>query len=701
MRQSNTMLHRLRWVSFVLILLTSMRAQGPEITLSGTGWWQDRALRRALSELDVSVDSSVITANRVEDAVFFVMSSVAEEGYLRPEIGARIVRQSGEELTHRFDMDFVDLLPRPLRAVEVALTVNSGVRYTFGEVTFAGDLTIVDDERARALLMPQTGLLSRTRDVFFTSGKLRAGLEQIRFELERGGYAEAKVEVMTEKRDDGSGKVDLQISIEPGPRWIIETVNFLGDADRAEDQAASNRLIGQNWTQALEQDWLERVRQSYYKDGYPDVRLFASHEMATAEGQTRAVSLQLTIEAGEQVRLGATRYAGSRAVKEVVLQRRADLTAGGKMNPVEVEEARRRLQRLQALRRVRLRYEPTSGSERSPVFDLEARDPWELSLLAGVGSYEQVRGGVELKGNNLFSRSHQLRLEAVASLKSLRGDAVYTVPEIFGESVDGNVRLFGLDREELSFQRREYGGSVGLSRRSLPWFQAEGIVDYTFQQLANDENELGTRSTDLQDTVTASMTLGLRRDRRDNPLLPREGQRWAVQVEIADGALGGEAVFQRLEAGWSWHKPWKADNWFHVGFSHGTILTLAQANDRNLPVNKRFFPGGENSYRGLQAGEAVPRDGNGELIGAKSFTMLNLEFEQAITRRFSAVLFWDGLGITARVAEFPWEDTLFAVGAGLRYNTVIGPVRLEYGHNLNPRLGDPDGTWHFSIGYPF
>ena len=66
--------------------------------------------------------------------MFFVMSSVAEEGFLRPEIVARIVRESGEEITHRFDMDFVDLLPRPLSAVEVALTVHPGVRYTFGDV---------------------------------------------------------------------------------------------------------------------------------------------------------------------------------------------------------------------------------------------------------------------------------------------------------------------------------------------------------------------------------------------------------------------------------------------------------------------------------------------------------------------------------------------------------------------------------------
>ena len=456
----------------------------------------------------------------------------------------------------------------------------------------------MNDERARGLLIPQTGLLSRTRDAFFTPGKLRAGLEQIRFELERGGYAEAKVEVLSEVKDDESGKVDLRISIDPGPRWVIGAVNFTGDSDRAQSLADSNRLTDQNWTQAREQDWVERVRQSYYKDGYPDVRLSVSHEMAAPEDQTRAVSLALTIDAGEQVRLGATQYVGSRAVNEVVLQRRADLAAGSKLNPVEVEEARRRLQRLQALRRVGIRYQPTTGPERSPVFDLEARDPWELSLLAGVGSYEQVRGGVELKGNNLFSRSHQLRLEAIVSLKSLRGDAVYTVPEIFGETVDGNVRLFGLDREELSFQRREYGGSVGLSRRQLPWFQAEGIVDYTFQQLANDQNELGTRGTDLQDTVTASMTLGIRRDRRDNPLLPRVGERWTAQVEIADGALGGEAVFQRVEVGWSWHKPWKADNWFHVGFSHGTILTLAQANDRKPTREQTLFPGGRKTATG-------------------------------------------------------------------------------------------------------
>jgi len=40
-------------------------------------------------------------------------------------------------------------------------------------------------------------------------------------------------------------------------------------------------------------------------------------------------------------------------------------------------------------------------------------------------------------------------------------------------------------------------------------------------------------------------------------------------------------------------------------------------------------------------------------------------------------------------------------GLGLRYQTLIGPVRLEYGRNLNPRIDDPAGTLHFSVGFPF
>ena len=96
-----------------------------------------------------------------------------------------------------------------------------------------------------------------------------------------------------------------------------------------------------------------------------------------------------------------------------------------------------------------------------------------------------------------------------------------------------------------------------------------------------------------------------------------------------------------------------------------------------------------------------PRNAVGEFIGAKSFTLLNMEFEQALTRRISAVVFWDALGMTAELENGLWADVLHTVGGGVRYQTLIGPLRVEYGHNLNPRPLDPSGTLHFSLGFPF
>src|SRR6266581_5977297 len=78
-----------------------------------------------------------------------------------------------------------------------------------------------------------------------------------------------------------------------------------------------------------------------------------------------------------------------------------------------------------------------------------------------------------------------------------------------------------------------------------------------------------------------------------------------------------------------------------------------------------------------------------------------IEFEQALTPKWSLVLFSDSLGIARRVENYPFDTGLFSVGGGLRWKTIIGPIRMEYGYNLNPRPGDPVGTLQFSLGFPF
>jgi len=252
----------------------------------------------------------------------------------------------------------------------------------------------------------------------------------------------------------------------------------------------------------------------------------------------------------------------------------------------------------------------------------------------------------------------------------------------------------------VSFLRQEYGANAALAM-PVPWLGANATVGYTFQSLRNRDNELTTSRADEKQVTAASVDVNLVRDRRDNPLRPRHGYRWFLEAETASQLLGGSVDYQRVELGGSWHTSWGSGRWIHLGLSHGVITTFGATDDSQLPVNKRFFPGGDNSIRGYQVGEAAPIGPDGKYIGAKAYALANAELEQALTPKWSAVLFFDALGTAARLADYPFSEKLYTIGLGVRYQTLIGPLRVEYGRNLNPRSIDPRGTLLLSVGFPF
>jgi outer membrane protein assembly factor BamA len=395
--------------------------------------------------------------------------------------------------------------------------------------------------------------------------------------------------------------------------------------------------------------------------------------------------------------VGAVEFDGARRTRASLLEERTrELRTGDYFDPAEVEAARLRLARLGVFRRVETVETDTAPGERAVTFVLREEAAWEAAWMLGYGSYEQVRAGVEVSRRNVWGLAHRTRFEAVQSLKGTRADYRYTVPTLFGDTVEATGRVFGLLREEPSFDRVEYGAAVE-ARRQVPWIEATGTVGFTYEVLSASNVALGTTVDEVEDATVASLDLGLTRDRRDNPIRPTRGVRWSAQAQLARPELGGEVEYERLELAWSWHRPLGEERWLHVGVSQGLLFDRGG----DVPVNKLFFPGGESSIRGYAQGEATQRDGAGLFVGVRSAWLVNLEFEQLVTGRWTVVLFADVLGTATHAEDWPGDETLGSAGLGVRYQSPIGPVRLEYGHNVNPRSGDPDGTLHFSIGFPF
>lgn len=686
----------------VLPACATRGVQGPApatIKVTGTGWLRDRELQASLERLLGDARGETLRANAVEDAMFLLMSAVQAEGYLKAKVGVECTDASGRKTEIALDETMTAAAPRSLEARAVRFRVVRGVRYFVSEVTFTG-LRALKENTAWSFFAPDSALFASKANRAHTPARLARALDGLQAELRGLGLAEAEVHASDVVIDDRTGAVKIAVAVTEGARWQVAQVQVEGAEGTGVEIDGIAKFVGKPWTEALQQSAAGEVRRAFYARGYMDARVRATRAAGPERAGRKEASVTLRVEPGERVRSGAVRFEGAEHVREDVLRRRVRIQPGEDLNPIALDQARFRLARLGVFEKVDLRYEPSAGPVRSPVFTLREGRSLETNLLFGYGSYEQLRGAVELRQFNLFGRAHQTRLLLAQSMKGTRGDYSYTVPEIFGEQIDGSARVFGLQREELAFQRQEYGVNANLSLPA-PWFGANATVGYTFQALRNRDNELTTRTADDKQVTVASVEAGLTRDRRDNPLRPRRGYRWFAQTEAASRGLGGEAEFQRFELGGAYHSRWGNGRWVHTALTHGVITTFGTS-DRYLPVNKRFYPGGGSSIRGFREGEASPRGPDGRFIGAKGYTLANLELEQALSALWSVVVFGDALATAAQLRDYPVAgERLFSAGLGLRYQTLIGPVRVEYGRNLNRRGGDPGGTWQISVGAPF
>lgn len=686
-------------VAAVLLLLSPMARAKVSISVSGLGLLRDREMRVALEQLMGLKGTETVSANAIEDAAVIINASLDQEGFQRPQIEVEATLTDGSQRRFAFDPTFAKPIPRPIEARAVAFHIVRGVRWRVAQVDIHG-LTVLPAKAGHGYFRTDSTLFVGGRTNAYSKSQVNRAEGALLDELKRRGYAEATVRAELANVDERTGAVAVRVDVNEGARWAVRRVEINGANIAGITLPSYSNWVGKEWNSLVEQDIRERVRQSFYRGGYPDVSIGITAQPGAESKRTRDAAVIVTVVPGPRITMGQVRFEGNRITRESVLRERVRLKPGEPLNPIDLEHVRYRISRLGVFESVDLRYEPINETTRDPVFTLREGPRYETNLLFGYGSYEQLRGGVEYRQMNIFGLAHQSRLLLIQSMKGTRGEYTYTVPELFGEMIDGSAKLFGLERKEIAFLRQEYGATVSL-RRPISRLHGEASIGYTFQALRNKDNGLATDVTDEKQVNVASLDFGLTTDRRDNPLRPRKGYHAAAQLELASPNLGGAAQYQRFEINGAYHTPWSSSRWIHIGFSHGVITTLGAQDDLDLPVNKRFYPGGDNSIRGYQAGEAAPRRPDGRFVGAKSYVLLNLELEQALTQSWSVVAFWDTLGTATRLKDYPFRERLYSVGLGLRYQTIIGPIRLEYGRNINPRPADPPGTWQISLGFPF
>ena len=530
--------------------------------------------------------------------------------------------------------------------------------------------------------------------------RARADQARLKTALDSFGYYAARVRItiggralddptLPEALEAASGPVEVAITPEPGPVFHLRRVTLTGDP-APEARAALKLAPGDA---AVATDVLAaqaRMLDAMRSNGRALAR--ADAPVALLDPAAQALDVSFAVQSGPRVNLGPISVNGLDRVNESFVRRRLLVSQGEPFDPARIEKARQDLAQLGVFSTVRVQAaEALDAQGELPLeIDVIERKRHAVGITAAFSTDLGASAGVTFQHRNLFGNAERLDLGAAVTQlggSASRGagynvTAALTKPDIWARNQSLSVSLQAIKENLDAYDRTAALAGVALSRRlSDEWTVSAGL--------------LGQRSRITQEGVTNTYTLlgaplSARYDRTGAEGLfePVRGIKAALTVTPTANFSGGGNNFAILLA--------TASTYFNFGQPgrsvlalRGTVGTVQGASTFQLPPDQRLYAGGSGTVRGYKYQSVGPQFSSGRPTGGTALAAATMEFRQRFGESFGAAVFVDAGQVTGSGTADQAGSVRVGAGAGLRYYTPIGPIRLDLALPLNkPRGGD-------------
>ena len=390
----------------------------------------------------------------------------------------------------------------------------------------------------------------------------------------------------------------------------------------------------------------------------------------------------------------------------MVVQRAVTFTPGETYSSEAVEKSQRNLYHLDIFKLSLITpQKPEPGTDAVPMqIQLKAKKRQNIKFGIGYGNEDKLR----LKGawtyRNLWGWAGNFSVNAKRSdlVEDIHAD--YTQP-LFLDAKNTLHAQTGFVREKLvSFTNRKVYAHTSLVRKFKKNWHWTGGYNLEFNNLEkikiSDTDEIEALSKENIYFISFVQG-GLVYDTTDKAIDPRKGASVSLSMEWASNLFGSELDYLKPAIELKRIQPLFKEITLAGRIS---MVTLESADPDRIPIFKRLFLGGSNTVRGYGYQELPPLDENGNPIGGLSALNANLEIRSPLYKNLSGVAFTDMGILDNETLRYNLTDMRYSCGIGLRYKTIIGPLRIDWGYKLNP--SDEDGNkdrWriHFSIGQAF
>lgn len=591
----------------------------------------------------------------------------------------------------------------PNRAI--AAVAPAGAPLTLKRLTFAGNNLVSTKTLKNELTMTLPSIWPWKKPPPFKKGDLARDLVRLRDYYRAQGFFHTRITPQIQEKEPGQVTVTVQIA--EGPWVKVTQLNLqvapterpvaLQPLEEKSPLKTGDRLIASNY-ENLKRLYLNHLLNHGYAHAVVEGKVYVNEKLNTA-------NIDLHVTPGVFSHFGKITVSGNQETPDYLILRKLAFKTGDVFDFSKIYESQRNLYKLDLFNSVSIVPEKVPPKEQiiPIVIHLQEKKKRAVKFGLGYGNEDKFRVRGALRLRNLGGGGRTLDLEGKYSSLDSHFTTTFTNPQIGASYFDLIGAGGGVYLQYPSFNDLEIFGQARLERQ-LPW-KIRGYSGYLIQQDRPTDIAYTTQAAfsqpQEQKFLTSQVFMGASQNTTDNDLYPSRGGILSARGEASLDFLGADLQFLRavLEARRFvnlWEKKLILAGRVKFGLM-GPIQATPE-----IPLFRRFFCGGYNSMRGYRLYYLGPRDIAGLPIGGDALLEGSGELRFPIYKELHAVVFLDFGNVYPQIGSLDVGQLKYAAGAGLRYQTPIGPVGIDVGVPLNPINPRSDGVQiNFSIGQAF
>jgi len=580
----------------------------------------------------------------------------------------------------------------------VTFTISEGPKGHIRKIVFKGNERIKSSQLRKVMTTKKRTLLSIiTKTGTLDEDVLKNDVQLLTAYYFDQGYLDAKI---SEPKIDLSNprKIQVEIGIVEGPQYHLGNIDFKGDFLPTKEALFKVLKIkrGDAYSNTVIRREVNALTEKYANQGYAYVEI---NPDVSVDSKNLIVNLTFEIEKKRRVFYEKIQVVGNTKTRDKVIRRELRMAEGELYNAANINRTRDRLRRLGYFKEVD--FTTSRGSTEEKInLDVKVEETPTGAVTFGIGysSIESVVGTASISDRNLFGLGYSGSLRFAAGFKTQNVRLSLTDPYFLGYRYAAGIDIYDEKVEYFTeYHYKVMGFDLRFGKELTNLFRVDTMYKLETVNVYDVDETTASSYIISQEgkRSTSAISITPAVDTRDDYFNPRRGIQSSLFIQNAGGILGGDNYFVKVLEQTSLFFPLPWNTTLNLRAKVGVISPYGV---KTVPIYEKFFVGGINTLRGFQYGKAGPLDTNSEPIGSKKIVAFQNEFIFPLSNAIGlkgAIFFDIGKGFDTWSQMTPFR---LGAGPGIRWYSPFGPIRIDFGFNLNRKSGEKRTVLEFSGG---